>query len=430
MKKWLAFAFGLAALAAVAAAVFFFLPAGLEPVAASAAQPSGDALIARGEYLTKAADCEACHTNPGGASFAGGRRFDLPFGTLYAPNLTPDREHGIGAWSNAEFVRALHHGIGRNGEDLYPAFPYASYALLSDDDALAIRAYLATVKPIAATPPANDLKFPFNQRYLMRAWKLLFVPGHRFEADASKDAAWNRGAYLIGPLGHCGECHTPRNLMQGLDDSRKFAGTKQVGWLAYNLTSDPDHGLGGWSDAQLAQYLSVGHAEGHGPASGPMAEVIGFSLRYLRPDDIRAMVTYLRSIPPQSDGPPAAGRGAPTDVKKPSLGAHVFVEACAGCHLPSGHGRQSPWAALAGSHTTADPNANNLLQVLAQGTQIKTSQGLMFMHAFTSAYTDEEVAALANYTCAQFGQTTCHVTADQVHKVRGDVPAKTEEASQ
>ncbi len=123
MKKWLAFAFGLAALAAVAAAVFFFLPAGLEPVAASAAQPSGDALIARGEYLTKAADCEACHTNPGGASFAGGRRFDLPFGTLYAPNLTPDREHGIGAWSNAEFVRALHHGIGRNGEDLYPHFP-------------------------------------------------------------------------------------------------------------------------------------------------------------------------------------------------------------------------------------------------------------------------------------------------------------------
>ncbi len=242
-------------------------------------------------------------------------------------------------------------------------------------------------------PPANDLKFPFNQRYLMRAWKLLFVPGHRFEANTSKDATWNRGAYLIGPLGHCGECHTPRNLMQGLDDSRKFAGTKQVGWLAYNLTSDPDHGLGGWSDTQLAQYLSIGHAEGHGPASGPMAEVIGFSLRYLSADDIRAMVAYLRSIPPQPDGPPAAGRGAPADVQKTPLGARIFVEACAGCHLPSGQGRQSPWAALAGSHTTADPDANNLLQVLSQGTQIKTSQGLMFMHAFTSAYTDEEVGS-------------------------------------
>ncbi len=149
MKKWLAFAFGVAALAAAAAAAFFFLPAGLEPVTASAAQPSGDALIARGEYLTKAADCEACHTNPGGASFAGGRRFDLPFGTLYAPNLTPDRAHGIGAWSNAEFVRALHHGIGRNGEDLYPAFPYASYALLTDDDALAIRPIL---RPSSQSP--------------------------------------------------------------------------------------------------------------------------------------------------------------------------------------------------------------------------------------------------------------------------------------
>ncbi len=430
MKKWLAFAFGLVALAVIATAAFFFMPAGLEPVTASAAAPTGAALIARGEYLTRAADCEACHTNPGGEPFAGGRAFDLPFGTLYAPNLTPDREHGIGAWSNAEFVRALHHGIGRNGEDLYPAFPYASYALLTDDDALAIRAYLATVKPVATTPPANDLKFPFNQRYLMRAWKLLFVPDHRFVADTSKDATWNRGAYLIGPLGHCGECHTPRDLLQGLDESRKFAGTKQVGWLAYNLTSDPDHGIGSWSDAQLAQYLSTGHAEGRGPASGPMAEVVGFSLRYLSADDIHAMVTYLRSIPPQPDGPPAVGRGAPAGAGKNPLGARIFVEACAGCHLPSGHGRQSPWAALAGSHTTGDPDANNLLQVLAEGTQIKTSQGLMFMHAFTSAYTDEELAAVANYTCAQFGQTLCHVTADQVHKVRKNAPPKTLEASQ
>jgi mono/diheme cytochrome c family protein len=430
MKKWLAFGFGLVVLAGVAAAAFFFMPAGLEPVTASPAQPTGAALIARGEYLTRAADCEACHTNPGGESFAGGRAFDLPFGTLYSPNLTPDRAHGIGAWSNAEFVRALHHGIGRNGEDLYPAFPYASYALLSDDDSLAIRAYLATLKPVATTPPPNDLKFPFNQRYAVRAWKLLFVPNHRFEADSSKDATWNRGAYLIGPLGHCGECHTPRNLMQGLDDSRKFAGTKQVGWLAYNLTSDPDHGLGGWSDAQLAQYLSVGHAEGRGPASGPMAEVIEYSLHYLSADDIHAMVTYLRTIPPQSEGPPAVGRGAPAEVQKNPLGAHIFVEACAGCHLPSGHGRQSPWAALAGSQTTGDPDATNLLQVLAEGTQIRTAQGLMFMHAFTSAYTDEEVAALANYTCAQFGQQVCHVTADQVHKARKTGPTKTAEASQ
>ncbi len=175
MKKWLAFAFGFVALGVIAAAAFFFMPHGLEPVTASAAQPTGAALIARGEYLTRAADCEAATQIPAARVSRGGRAFDLPFGTLYAPNLTPDREHGIGAWSDAEFVRALHHGIGRNGEDLYPAFPYASYALLPDDDALAIRAYLATVKPVATAPPANDLKFPFDQRYLMRAWKVLFV---------------------------------------------------------------------------------------------------------------------------------------------------------------------------------------------------------------------------------------------------------------
>jgi mono/diheme cytochrome c family protein len=430
MKKWLALILGVVVLASIGAALFFFLPAGLEPVSASAAQPTGAALIARGEYLTKAADCEACHTNPGNQSFAGGRAFDLPFGTLYSPNITPDREHGIGAWSDAEFVRALHHGVGKNGEDLYPAFPYASYALLSTDDALAIRAYLATVKPVATSPPADDLKFPFNQRYLMRGWKLLFVPNHRFEADASKDATWNRGAYMVEALGHCGECHTPRNLLQGLDNSRKFAGTKQVGWLAYNLTSDADHGLGGWSDAQLAQYISTGRADGHGPASGPMAEAIGYSLRFLSPDDIRAMVAYLRTIPAQQDGPLAAGRGGSSDATANPLGAHLFVEACAGCHLPDGTGRQSPWAALKGSHSTHDPNANNLLRVLAEGTQIRTSQGLMFMHAFTSAYTDEEVAALANYACAQFGQTACHVTADQVHDTRKSSPPKTVEASE
>jgi mono/diheme cytochrome c family protein len=430
MRKWLAFGFGLVVLGAIAAAAFFFLPAGLEPVTASAVQPTGAALIARGEYLTKAADCEACHTTPGGQPFAGGRAFKLPYGTVYAPNITPDREHGIGAWSDAEFVRALHHGIDREGKDLFPVFPYASYALLSDDDVLAIRAYLATVKPVAANSPVDDLQFPFSQSYLMRGWRLLFVPKHPFQPDSSKDPTWNRGAYLVEALGHCGECHTPRNLLQGLDNGKKFAGGEEVGWFAYNLTNDPDHGLGGWRDAQLAQYLSTGHADGRGPASGPMAEAVGYSLRFLTGNDINAMVAYLRTIPAQQDGPLAVGRGASTAAEKNPLGAHIFVEACAGCHLPDGRGRQSPWAALKGSHTTADPSANNLLRVLAEGTQIRTAQGLMFMHPFTSAYTDEEIAALANYVCAQFGQTACNVTADQVSKTRKDVPPKTLEASQ
>ena len=418
MRRRILIAVGAVLIACIAAAGFFFWPASPESAAASPAQPTGPALIARGEYLTQAADCVACHTAPGGQPFAGGLAFQLPFGTIYSPNLTPDPETGIGAWSDAEFVRALHRGIGRNGQNLYPAFPYTAYALLSTDDALAIRAYLATLRPVRAATPANELAFPFDQRYLMRAWNLLFLPDHPFRPDSSKDEAWNNGAYLVEALGHCGECHTPRNFMMGLDENKKFAGAEQVGWLAYNLTSDRTSGLGSWSDAQLEQYLSIGRADNHGPASGPMAEAVENSLRYLKPDDIRAMVTYLRGIPPQPDGPPAvqaASSATPTDA----LGQRLFVQACAGCHLPSGDGRQSPWAALRGSHTAGDPASTNLVQVLTHGTQIETSQGIMFMPAFTRAYTDAELAALANYTSNQFGFHQGSITLAEIRRQRG-----------
>jgi mono/diheme cytochrome c family protein len=416
MRRWWKIAGAAVVLAIAAAAVFFFSPAGEETAVASANQPSGAALIARGEYLARAGDCAACHTAPGGQPFAGGLAFRLPFGTIYAPNITPDRETGIGAWSDADFLRALHRGIGRNGENLYPAFPYPSYALLSTDDVLAIRAYLATVPPVHAAMPANTLSFPFNQRYLMRAWNLLYLPSHRWVPAAAKDPAWSRGEYLVEALGHCGDCHTPRDAMMGLDQARKFAGAEQVGWFAYNLTGDPGSGLGRWTDAALAQYLSTGHADGHGPASGPMAEVVEHSLRYLAPDDIRAMVSYLRSVPAQAGGPPAARPGPP--VAGDPLGARLFVQACMGCHLPDGAGRQSAWAALQGSHSAADPSATNLVQVLTRGARIETGWGPMFMHPFTGAYSDAELASLANYVIAQFGFRQGQVTPAQIETAR------------
>jgi mono/diheme cytochrome c family protein len=320
-------------------------------------------------------------------------------------------------------VRSLHRGIGRNGENLYPAFPYVAYALLSTDDALAIRAYLATLRPVRAATPANDLVFPFNQRYLMRVWNLLFLPSYRFHPDPSRDETWNRGAYLVEALGHCGECHTPRNFMMGLNDRKLFAGAEQVGWLAYNLTSDRTSGLGSWSDADLEQYLATGYAEGRGPASGPMAEVVENSLRYLNSEDIHAIVSYLRGVSAQSDGLPAVQTGssvAATDT----LGQRLFMQACAGCHLENGAGRQSPWAALRGSHSVGDPAGINLVQVLTQGTQIQTSQGLMFMHRFTGAYTDEELGALANYTIGQFGFRQGRISPEQIREQRGSEPSK------
>ena len=418
MRRWIVLAGGVVLLGCIAAASFFFWPAAQEPVTASPSQPTGAALVARGDYLTKAADCAACHTVAGGQPFAGGLAFRLPFGTIYSPNITPDPETGIGSWSDAAFVRALRRGISGNGENLYPAFPYTAYALLSTDDVLAIRAYLATLQPVHAVTPANDLSFPFDQRYLLRAWNILFLPTHPLQPDPAKDAAWNRGAYLVGALGHCGECHTPRNFMMALNQSRKFAGTEQVGWLAYNLTSDRSHGLGGWSDAQLEQYLAAGHADGRGPGSGPMAEAVGYSLRYLNTEDVHAMAIYLRGVPAQPDGPPAVQAGSP-EAAADTLGSRLFMQACAGCHLPNGDGRQSPWAALRGAHTAGDPAGTNLVQVLTHGTKIQTGQGLMFMHKFTGAYTDQELAALANYTTSQFGFHSGKITPEQIRKQRG-----------
>ena len=380
-------------------------------------------LIKRGQYLTQAADCQACHTSAGAAPYAGGRAFKLPMGlVLYSPNITPDIQTGIGSYTDDEWVRMLHTGVAHDGRHLYPAMPYNSYTLMTRDDALAIKAYLFSIPAVHAVPRENHLPFPFNIRSVMIGWNLLNNPDRRFQPDPARPADYNRGAYLVEALGHCGQCHTPRTLTQGLDNSRAFAGAVQQGWLAYNLTSDPVHGLKNWTDAALEQYLATGHAEGHGPASGPMAEAVQYSLRTLSPQDIHAIVVYLRGIPAQPDGPAVI----PANITPPQanpLGARIFAQACAGCHLPSGDGRQSSWAALRGDQSLADPTAANMIQILSRGSQIQTSQGLMFMHAFTRAYTDQELAAVSNYAIGQFGGRQGQVTAGQIRKARNAAEA-------
>ena len=379
----------------------FFLIAAAGPRPARADAQSD--LVARGQYITRAADCEACHTAPGGQPFAGGRAFVLPFGVLYSPNITPDAATGIAGYSDSDWLRMLHKGVGRSGRHLYPAMPYPSYTGISDSDALAIKAYLMSLPPVAVTIPASTIHFPFNQRWGMIFWNLLNNPDARFQPDPTKPADYNRGAYLVEDLGHCGECHTPRNFMMATKSSAALAGAKQEGWLAYNLTSDPVTGLASWSDAQLAEYLSTGHADGHGPASGPMAEVVEDSLQYLTPADIQAIIVYLRAVPARSSGPAAVAANGVPPATGNMLGAGLFQDACEGCHLPNGEGRQSAWAALRGSQSVGDPDGWNIIQVLTQGTYIETAQGTMFMHPFTGAYTDNELAALGNYTISQFG---------------------------
>ena len=259
-------------------------------------------LVERGEYLARAADCEACHTVKGGEPFTGGLAFNLPFGTLYSPNITPDKETGIGNWSDADFLNALHKGVAPDGMRLYPAFPYAAYTMISDADGLAIKAFLFSLPARHVTTPANTLAFPFNQRWLMAFWSAFFNSDRRFEPTPTQSPEWNRGAYLAEALAHCGDCHTPRNLMQALDNRKKFSGAVAAGWKAYNITQDKQSGIGGWSDDALAGFLATGHATGYGTASGPMGEAVDKSLMHLAPEDIKALVAYLRTIP--RDGRP------------------------------------------------------------------------------------------------------------------------------
>jgi mono/diheme cytochrome c family protein len=249
--------------------------------------------LARGEYLARAADCIACHTIPGGQPFSGGVAFRMPFGTIYSSNITADKETGIGAWSDDDFERALHAGVGRNGEPLNPAFPYTSYTALSRDDILAIKAYLFSLPVAYAPAKPNELSFPYNQRWGLSYWNALFLRKERFQSERGKSDAWNRGAYLATALGHCNECHTPRNILYALKHDRELAGEVLQGWKAYNITSDKTYGIGGWTDQQMADYFGKGHADGRGAASGPMGEVVQNSLQYLTSEDIAALVTAI-----------------------------------------------------------------------------------------------------------------------------------------
>ena len=268
-------------------------------IAAAGAHMQGDA-VARGAYLAHMADCAACHTGAG-QQLSGGRPFVTPFGTIYAPNITPDKATGVGDYTDDEWVSALRRGVGRGGKHLYPAMPYTNYTLMTRDDALAIKAYLMTQPAVHAETPANQMSFPFNIRFLMVFWNLLNNPDHVFKPDAARDAAWNRGAYLAEALGHCQQCHTPRNIIQGLKSSDAYAGAVQQGWMAYNVTSAKS-GVGDWPVKDLAAYLSTGRADGHGVAAGPMAEAVSYSLRFLSPDDATALATYVKSIPAQDSG--------------------------------------------------------------------------------------------------------------------------------
>lgn len=411
-----------------------FKSKGEEPVAPIAgASVELTSQTARGEYLARAGDCIACHTAKGREPLAGGLAFELPFGTIYSTNITPDKETGIGNWSDEQFVSAVREGISPRGY-LYPAMPYTSYTAMSMDDVLAIKAYLFSQQPVRSSIPDNELSFPFNQRWGMALWNIAFFNERRMSVEVKKSVEWNRGKYLAIALGHCAECHTPRNFGYGLVQSRTLSGASVEGWFAGNITSDRETGIGDWTDLQLETYLSSGHAPGRSSASGPMAEVVENSLQYLTDADLRALRIYLRDVPPVTsdrsmhvtlDPLPARSSSSIRPADSVAVGAPVgltlFASDCVGCHQWNGKGRQSPYASLIGSTAVNDPQGRSIVQAILHGTKITTHGRTQFMPPFGQRYTDSEVADLSNFVLKQFGDKDGRVNLSQVARQRHEV---------
>jgi mono/diheme cytochrome c family protein len=397
-----------------------------------AANPSGvpaalaqASLIKKGEYLAKAADCLVCHTAKGGEAYAGGVAFVLPFGTLYSTNITPDKASGIGNYTDAQFLAAVHRGVRKDGANLYPAMPYTSYTYMTDADALAIKAYLFSLAPINLPNKANELAFPFNQRWAMGVWSALFNSNERFKPDSEKSAQWNRGAYVAEALAHCGECHTPRNLAFALNNRKKFGGALTAGWRAYNISSDPQSGVGAWHDEELFAYLATGHAAGHGSAAGPMGEAVDESFSQLAPEDVHAIVAYLRSVPARmsSDVPPALAPAAPDSHKEglataESRGKQVYEGACVSCHGWSGVSDISGYATLTGARAVNDPHGTNVAQIVLAGMKRSSPAGVTEMPGFGAAYSDSDIAAVTNYVTTRFGSSASSLSAAEIAKMR------------
>jgi nicotinate dehydrogenase subunit B len=399
---------GLAAVCATAIAVgTAALPwRAIAPIARPDPSAFSAATIARGQQLAALGDCMVCHTAAGSAVNAGGRALETPFGVIYSTNITPDVETGIGNWSYPAFERAMREGIHRDGKHLYPAFPYTHYARATDADLQALYAYLMTLEPMRSETPANKLAFPFNQRPLLAGWNALFHTSKGFQPDPSKSEVWNRGAYLVEGLGHCGACHSPRNELGAEIASRYLAGGFAEGWEAPALTSLSRAPIP-WSEDELYAYLRTGESRFHGVAAGPMAPIVK-ELKALPDRDIRAMAIYLASFnegaldKQATDALAAKLENATLSITAASSGARIYQGACAVCHEVGG-------PALFGSRPSLSLNSNvhsdvphNLIQVILHGIAAPVSPELGYMPAFKDSLSDRQLAELVGYLRKQF----------------------------
>jgi mono/diheme cytochrome c family protein len=395
------------------------MPADLDFSAADAAQ------VERGRYLAVAGNCASCHTAENGAFMAGGVPFRTPFGEIYSTNITPDSDTGIGNWTGEQFFRSMRQGVRPDGEHLYPVFPYTAFTKVSDEDIVALYAYLQSVPAVRQATPQNELSFPFNQRSLLAVWKALYLDAGAFHEDDAKSAEWNRGAYLVEALAHCSACHSPRNVlgaempamaMSGGIYMDKVPGGGLQNWSAPNLTQSAG-GLGSWPHHELAAYLKTG-VNRFVDSIGPMNEVIMNSTRHLAAEDINAMAVYLKSLPANDPTAP------PTpDQSVMGMGRTVYNLHCGTCHLPTGLGDKESAPQLArGSLIVQASDPASMINIILYSPELPEpplqTKRRESMDEFQYLLTDDEIAAVATYVRNSWGNRAGQVSAEQVAEQR------------
>ena len=366
------------------------------------------ALVKRGRELAAVGNCNNCHTVQGAKNFAGGLPVPTPFGMIFSSNITPDVETGIGKWSEAAFRRAMRSGVNREGQHLYPTFPYDHFTHVSDEDDRALYAFLMTRQPVRALARENQLSFPFNQRFVVAGWKLLFLRRDTYQPNPGESAEWNRGAYLVEGLAHCGACHTPRNALGAERNSAQFAGGDVDHWHAYAL-NDRSHAPVPWNADALFAYLRDGWHPDHGTARGPMAEVVD-NLSSIPASDVRAIAVYMAGVSGtptparirQGEAAQAQANSSPAPASDANAaGASIYAAACASCHAG---GRPLPYGGinLALSTAIAGPDPRNLANIVLSGVPPVTGERSPIMPGFADNMTDAQVSALLNYLRARF----------------------------
>jgi mono/diheme cytochrome c family protein len=394
--------------------VFGVLPTQLltQPIADST---PNFAQLRRGQYLMAAGDCMSCHLREGGEPLAGGLGLKTPFGVIYTPNITSDKETGVGNWTSDQFYRAMHDGTDDEGKNLYPAFPYPWFRLVSREDDDAIFAFLQTTPAVSYTPPKNEVAFPLNFRSAVKGWNLLFLNSHDFRTDASQSPEWNRGAYLVNGLGHCGGCHTPKNAL-GADKSKlELHGATLDNWVAPDLTDNDRTGLGAWSIDDVTEYLRTGRNARAG-AGGVMADVITYSSSLMNDADRRAMAVYLKS---QAATPSISHE--PPDPGAMRRGGAIYSDACASCHLEDGVGQPRYFPPLGHNAMLQQADPTGLEHLILAGGRIGTSPtrpSPLSMPSFAWKLDDAEIADVSTYLRNSWGNQAASVSVSDVRAAR------------